>query len=52
MIDDGRHLTLLNSVLNRIGLVIEWAFLHQTELMENWELVRRQIVLQKIEPLE
>ncbi|MEE8392377.1 MAG: DUF4160 domain-containing protein [Anaerolineae bacterium] len=34
------------------GLVMEWAFFHQTELMENWELARRQVALQKIEPLE
>ena len=34
------------------GLVMEWASLHQAELMENWELARRQVALQKIEPLE
>ena len=34
------------------GLVIEWATLHQAELLENWELVRQQAPLIKIEPLE
>ena len=34
------------------GLVMEWASLHQVELMENWELACRQVALQKIEPLE
>jgi len=34
------------------GLVIEWATLHQAELLENWELARQQAPLIKIEPLE
>jgi len=34
------------------GLVMEWASLHQVELMRNWDLARQQAGLQKIEPLE
>lgn len=34
------------------GLVQEWATLHQTELLENWERARENISLDKIEPLE
>jgi hypothetical protein len=34
------------------GLVMEWASLHQAELMRNWDLARQQARLQKIEPLE
>ena len=35
-----------------LGLVIEWAALHQTELMQNWELARLQFPLEPITPLE
>ena len=35
-----------------MGLTIEWATRHQTELMENWNLARQQAPLIKIEPLE
>ena len=35
-----------------LGLVIEWAALHQTELMQNWELARLQSPLEPITPLE
>lgn len=34
------------------GLVIEWATLHQHDLMENWERARAQKALRKIDPLE
>ncbi|HBE20463.1 MAG TPA: transcriptional regulator [Cyanobacteria bacterium UBA11149] len=34
------------------GLVREWAKLHQTELLENWERARENNSLEKIEPLE
>ncbi|MGH7999941.1 MAG: DUF4160 domain-containing protein [Brasilonema sp.] len=33
-------------------LVTEWATLHQTELMEDWELARDNQPLNKILPLE
>ena len=34
-----------------LGLVVEWASLHQDELRENWNLARKQKPLKKIEPL-
>jgi Domain of unknown function (DUF4160) len=35
-----------------LGLVIEWAKIHQQELLQNWELARQNVTLQKISPLE
>ena len=35
-----------------LGMVIEWATIHQVELQENWQRARRQEPLQKIAPLE
>jgi hypothetical protein len=35
-----------------LGLVIEWAAIHKTELMQNWELARLQEPLEPITPLE
>jgi hypothetical protein len=35
-----------------LGLVIEWAALHQAELMGNWGKARRNKPLKKIEPLQ
>ena len=34
-----------------LGLVVEWAALHQQELMENWERSKNREELLKIEPL-
>ena len=34
-----------------LGLVVEWAALHQQELMENWERSKKREELLKIEPL-
>ena len=34
------------------GLVIEWAAIHQPELLANWQRAREQKPLKKIEPLE
>jgi hypothetical protein len=34
------------------ALVLEWAFLHRDELMENWELARDRRPLKAIPPLE
>ncbi len=34
-----------------ISLVIEWAALHQRELMEDWNLMRRDQAPRKIQPL-
>jgi len=35
-----------------LGLVVEWAALHQVELMHNWNLARQQQILESIDPLE
>ena len=34
------------------ALVLEWANMHQDELMSNWDLARQQAPLNKIAPLE
>jgi len=34
------------------NLVIEWANLHQAELLENWELATKNKPLKMIQPLE
>jgi len=47
-------LTLLAGYLSprTFGLVMEWAAIHQSELIDNWELNRQQSPLKKIQPLE
>jgi hypothetical protein len=35
-----------------LGLVIEWATLHQAELLEDWRRGQSQRPLEKIEPLK
>lgn len=35
-----------------LGMVIEWATIHQAELQENWQRARQQEPLRKIAPLE
>ena len=34
------------------GLVMEWASLHQEELLENWNIMKQNLPLKKIEPLK
>lgn len=34
-----------------LGLVMEWAAIHQGELLEDWNLARAQAPLRPIEPL-
>ena len=34
------------------GLLMEWASLHQNELMENWVLLKEEMSVKKIEPLK
>jgi len=34
-----------------ISLVLEWAFEHREELMDNWRLAEARMPLRKIEPL-
>lgn len=47
-------LTLLGGHLSPrvLGLVMEWAALHQDELREDWRLAQRQAPLTAIAPLE
>jgi Domain of unknown function (DUF4160) len=35
-----------------LGLVVEWAVIHQEELMMNWELMKEKKPMQKIDPLQ
>jgi hypothetical protein len=35
-----------------LGLVIEWASQHQSELLENWDLAKNNQALKKISPLK
>ena len=35
-----------------LSLVVEWASIHQDELMMNWNLAKQNKELQKIEPLK
>ncbi len=35
-----------------LGLAIEWAAMHKSELRENWQLARQNNPLEKIQPLE
>ena len=34
------------------GLVMEWASLHQQELLQNWQTMKQNLPLNKIEPLK
>lgn len=34
------------------GITVEWASMHQKELLDNWERVLKQKPLKKIEPLK
>ncbi len=47
-------LTLIRGKLSPrvFGMVMEWATLHRSELMENWHLARQHQPLRKVEPLE
>ena len=51
---DIKALTVLEGQLKprTLGLVVEWAALHQVELMHNWNLARQQQILESIDPLE
>ena len=35
-----------------LGMVLEWAAVHQQELLENWELLRNDRAPRRIAPLE
>lgn len=51
---DIRNLSVFSGRLppRAMGLVIEWATLHQQELLTDWERARAQQELQRIAPLE
>lgn len=51
---DIKNLVVLEGKLSPkvLGLVIEWAALHQTELLKNWQLARQNQALNRIQPLE
>lgn len=51
---DIRTLAVLEGRLSprALGLVTEWAALHQSELLEAWDRARRQEPLGQIAPLE
>ncbi|MFQ5650727.1 MAG: DUF4160 domain-containing protein [bacterium] len=45
--------TLVGKLPPRVlGLVVEWITMHNRELMEDWELARKQAPLKPIKPLE
>ena len=48
------RLTILEGRLSPrvLGLVIEWAALHRTELEQDWERSRQDLPLERIDPLE
>ena len=50
---DIRSLSVLEGRLpgRALGLVVEWASQHQAELLENWELARKERTPRKIQPL-
>lgn len=35
-----------------LGMVLEWAALHQQELLDNWERLRNDEAPERIDPLE
>lgn len=35
-----------------LALVVEWAYIHQKELIENWNLGKNNLSFKKIEPLQ
>jgi hypothetical protein len=34
------------------GLLMEWASIHQQDLLQNWELMRQSLPLKSVEPLK
>jgi len=50
---DIRSLSVLEGKFpaRALGMVIEWAGQHQAELLENWELTRKEQTPRKILPL-
>ena len=47
------HLIIAGDLPPRVlGMVVEWASLHQDELSELWELASKNLPLHRIEPLK
>ena len=46
-------LKLIEGILPKrvVSLILEWAFDHRLELLEDWELAQKKDKLKKIEPL-
>ncbi|MBM3132394.1 MAG: DUF4160 domain-containing protein [Chloroflexi bacterium] len=51
---DIRNLSIFAGRLppRAMGMVIEWATLHQRELLDDWQRAQTQQSLQRIDPLE
>jgi hypothetical protein len=51
---DIKNLKLISGSMPRraSNLILDWAELHQKELLEAWELARSKKPLEKIEPLQ
>ena len=47
------ELRLIGGSLHKrvVSLILEWAFEHRSELIEDWELAKRKEDLKKIDPL-
>ena len=47
-------IVILNGSLPRraLSMIIEWAALHQLELTDNWDRLRNDDMVRKIEPLD
>lgn len=51
-IDIVNNMVLKGSLPNRqLRLILAWCALHQDELMQNWELSRKRLPLNRINPL-
>ena len=52
-VDIRLHVILMGDLPPRVlGMVVEWASLHQDELFELWELGSKNMPLNRMEPLE
>lgn len=48
----GNELMIEGNLPSRVvGLVVEWASLHQDELKQDWKLAKEEKPLNRIEPL-
>lgn len=49
-----KDLSIMNGTMpaRALGLIIEWASIHQTELLEDWDLLAKDESPKKIDPLK